>query len=35
MNPFADLSLASLHLLRPQWLWALLALPVLDRKSVV
>ena len=29
MNPFADLSLASLHLLRPQWLWALLALPVL------
>ncbi|BDU17928.1 VWA domain-containing protein [Lysobacter auxotrophicus] len=29
MNPFADLSLASLHLLRPQWLWALLALPLL------
>ena len=29
MNPFADLSLASLHLLRPQWLWALFALPVL------
>ncbi|MFE0501453.1 VWA domain-containing protein [Lysobacter soli] len=29
MNTFADLSLASLHLLRPQWLWALLALPVL------
>ena len=29
MNPFADLSLAALHLLRPQWLWALLALPLL------
>jgi len=29
MNPFVDFSLASLHLLRPQWLWALLALPVL------
>jgi len=29
MSPFADLSLASLHLLRPQWLWALLALPLL------
>ncbi|WP_342316055.1 VWA domain-containing protein [Lysobacter sp. FW306-1B-D06B] len=29
MNALADFSLASLHLLRPQWLWALLALPVL------
>ncbi|MDR0182865.1 VWA domain-containing protein [Lysobacter arvi] len=29
MNAFADLSFASLHLLRPQWLWALLALPLL------
>jgi len=29
MSPFVDFSLASLHLLRPQWLWALLALPVL------
>lgn len=31
----ADFSLASLHLLRPQWLWALLALPVLFQLSRV